>query len=180
MTYAVQNPGKVVKLVIFNSAAFLLPPGKLLHWTLRFCRSSSIAAFLIQKFNLFAITASYVGCRFRPMSTSVRNAYTGPYDSWEHRVAVLRFIRDIPLDRSDASYPILLRTQEKLSEFKKFPMLICWGEKDFIFDQDFLNEWVKHFPQAEVHRFPEGGHAILEDMAFEVLPLVRDFLARHS
>ena len=180
MTYAVRHPSKVAKFVVFNTAAFLLPSGKTLHWTLRFCRGSQVAAFLIRRLNLFSITASYVGCRFRPMPALVRHAYTGPYDSWQHRVATLRFIQDIPLNHSDTSYPILLRTQERLSEFRKFPILICWGEKDFIFDQDFLNEWIRRFPEAELHRFPQGGHYVLEDMAREIVPLVRGFLVRHS
>ena len=180
MTYAVRHPGKVAKLVVFNTAAFLLPSGKRLHWTLRFCRSSQLAAFLIRRLNLFSITTSYIGCRFRPMPALVRHAYTGPYDSWQHRVATLRFIQDIPLSHSDTSYPTLLRTQERLSEFRKLPILICWGEKDFVFDQDFLDEWIRRFPQAELHRFPQGGHYVLEDMAGEIVPLVRDFLSRHS
>ncbi len=35
------------------------------------------------------------------------------------------------------------------------------------------------FPAAEVHRFPDAGHYVLEDAGEEILPLVRDFLRRH-
>ena len=58
-------------------------------------------------------------------------------------------------------------------------MLICWGEKDFVFDRDFLNEWIRRFPNAQVHRFPEGGHYVLEEFPEAIIPLVRDFLTRH-
>jgi haloalkane dehalogenase len=60
------------------------------------------------------------------------------------------------------------------------PMLICWGEKDFVFDKDFLSEWQRHFPHADVHRFSDAGHYILEDASEEIIGLVRPFLASHA
>jgi haloalkane dehalogenase len=58
-------------------------------------------------------------------------------------------------------------------------MLICWGEKDFVFDTDYLAEWRRRFPAAEVHRFPEAGHYVLEDAPEPVTARVLDFLNRH-
>ena len=58
-------------------------------------------------------------------------------------------------------------------------MLIGWGMKDFVFDHHFLDQWVRRFPKADVHRFPEAGHYLLEDEHEAVVPLVRDFLAAH-
>jgi haloalkane dehalogenase len=58
-------------------------------------------------------------------------------------------------------------------------MLICWGEKDFVFDTDYLAEWRRRFPAAEVHRFPEAGHYVLEDVPESVTARVLDFLNRH-
>ncbi|MEE8161458.1 MAG: alpha/beta fold hydrolase [Acidobacteriota bacterium] len=177
MGYASRHPARVARFVIFNTTAFLLPAGKQLHWTLRFCRNSSIAAFLIRRFNLFAWCAGRVGFRARALPGEVRRAYRGPYDSWENRIAILRFVQDIPLTGEDASYEVLRRTQESLPEFRETPMLICWGENDFVFDADFLDEWTRRFPQAEVHRFSEAGHYVLEDMCQSIIPLVRSFVA---
>ena len=58
-------------------------------------------------------------------------------------------------------------------------MLIAWGLRDFVFDRHFLDAWTRRFPAAEVHRFPEAGHYILEDEADRVVPLIGDFLAAH-
>ena len=58
------------------------------------------------------------------------------------------------------------------------PILICWGDKDFVFDHHFLAEWVRIFPNAELHRFADGGHYILEDYSDKIVPLVREFLQR--
>jgi haloalkane dehalogenase len=177
MTYAVQNPSVLSKLVVFNTAGFLLPSGKSLHWALRFCKSSPVAAYLIRRINAFALVAGYTGCRQKRISAKVRKAYKAPYDSWQNRIAILRFVQDIPLTPKDQSYALLEKTSRQLSQFSELPALICWGEKDFVFDKDFLDEWVKRIPQAEVHRFPQGGHNILEDATEEILPLVKSFLA---
>jgi pimeloyl-ACP methyl ester carboxylesterase len=69
--------------------------------------------------------------------------------------------------------------QEGLKRFRDVPMLICWGERDFVFDCHFLDDWVRRFPKAEVHRFPDAGHYVLEDARDEIVPLVRAFLARN-
>jgi haloalkane dehalogenase len=55
-------------------------------------------------------------------------------------------------------------------------VLICWGERDFVFDHHFLDEWRRIYPQAEVHAFADCGHYILEDAGEEIIPLVRGFL----
>ena len=58
-------------------------------------------------------------------------------------------------------------------------MLICWGEHDFVFDSDYLDEWIRRFPDAEVHRFAEAGHYVLEDASEKIIPIVDRFLRRH-
>ena len=67
-----------------------------------------------------------------------------------------------------------------LESFRSLPMLICWGERDFVFDRHFLAQWERRFPAAEVHRYPDGGHYILEDMKEEIIPLIARFLDRTS
>lgn len=179
MGYAVRHPSRIARLIVLNTAAFLLPAGKTLHWSLLFCRHSRLAAFLILRFNAFARIASYVGCRLHPMPKEIRQAYAGPYDCWENRIATLAFVRDIPLSPADPSYAPLQKVQENLYRLQEIPMLICWGEKDFVFDRDFLQEWIKRFPKARVHRFPEAGHYVLEELPEVILPLVRDFLGTY-
>ncbi len=58
-------------------------------------------------------------------------------------------------------------------------MLICWGLKDFVFDHTYLEEWQRRFPRAEVHRFQDAGHYVLEDVPDQILNLVKDFLLNH-
>jgi haloalkane dehalogenase len=106
----------------------------------------------------------------------VRDAYCAPYDSWANRVATLRFVQDIPLSREDRGYDLVSEVESKLGLFAETPVLICWGERDFVFDGHFLAEWRRRLPQAEIHRFADCGHYVLEDAKAEILPLVGRFL----
>jgi haloalkane dehalogenase len=38
---------------------------------------------------------------------------------------------------------------------------------------------LRRLPGAEIHPFEHAGHYILEDAADQVIPLIRDFLARN-
>ena len=113
------------------------------------------------------------------MPKELRDAYCAPYDSWQNRIATARFVQDIPLRDGEPGYDIVKNSEENLSQFRSVPTLICWGAKDFVFDDHFLNEWKKHLPNAEVHRFADAGHYVLEDVAGDVIPLIQGFLAKN-
>jgi haloalkane dehalogenase len=87
-------------------------------------------------------------------------------------------VQDIPLRPGDSAYDLVSEVQDGLHRFRGVPMLICWGERDFVFDGDFLAEWRRRFPEATVHTFADAGHLVLEDAGAEIAPLVRDFLKR--
>ena len=56
------------------------------------------------------------------------------------------------------------------------PILIGWGMRDFVFDRPFLDEWTRRFPHAEVHRFEQAGHYVLEDESEALTALIEGFL----
>ncbi len=176
MAWAARHPEKIARLVILNTAAFHLPATKKFPLALKICRDTQLGAFLVQGFNLFARGAALVGCKRNPMSAELRKIYCSPYDNWQHRIATLRFVQDIPLQSGDAGYDLIDQVEAGLSKFSDVPMCICWGAKDFVFDSNFLAEWKKRFPQAEVHSFADCGHYILEDARDDVLPVISKFL----
>lgn len=179
MAYACRHPERIARLVILNTAAFHLPAEKKFPLALKICRSTAIGRFLVLKLNLFALMAARVGCKRNPMPEALRGAYCAPYDTPSDRVAILRFVEDIPLQPEDSSYDLVSRVDAELAQFAELPMTICWGLKDFVFDRHFLKEWQRRFPDAEVHAFPDCGHYILEDAKAEVIPIIAKFLAAH-
>ncbi len=178
MGWAHRNPGRVKRLVLLNTAAFLLPPGRSLPWQIWLVRNTPLGPLLVR--GLGAFSGGLVRyCSVKPLPPEVRAAYLAPHDSWANRISVLRFVEDIPTRPRDRSYSLVRSVMDGLGQFRDLPLLICWGEKDFVFDGHFLAEWRRRFPGAEVHSFPRAGHLVLEDAGEEIYPLVRDFLQRH-
>jgi haloalkane dehalogenase len=179
MAFAARHPGRVARLVILNTAAFHLPKTKAFPWPLWVCRDTPLGALVVRGLNAFCRGTAWIGCKRTRMSREVRDAYIAPYDSWRNRIAVHRFVQDIPLRPGNRSHDLISFTEERLSLFADTPALIAWGMRDFVFDRHFLDEWVRRLPGAEVHRFPDAGHYVLEDEADAIVRLVREFLARH-
>ncbi len=176
MAWAARHPERVGRLVLLNTAAFPLPPEKPLPFTLRLVRDTALGAWLVTRLNAFARGAVHLAVT-RRLPRDVARAYLAPYDSPANRVATLRFVQDIPLGPGDPGYEIVAETEAALARFRDTPTLICWGERDFVFDEAFLRGWRERLPGAEVHRFPRAGHYVLEDAHELIVPLVREWLA---
>jgi haloalkane dehalogenase len=179
MALAVRHPERIARLVLFNTAAFRKPRGKPLPAALKLVRNLPLlAAPAVLGLNLFARGAAWTACakRLRP---EVRKGLLAPYNSWRNRLATLRFVQDIPLSPRDPAYAIVEDVDRRLAQLSAKPVLICWGAQDFVFDDDYLAEWRMRFPLAEVHRFPQAGHYVLEDVPDRILELLGDFLKRH-
>jgi len=86
-------------------------------------------------------------------------------------------VQDIPLAPGDPSYELAKWVDERMTTLADRPALILWGLRDFVFDVDFLAEWRRRWPRAEVNAFPDAGHYVIEDKSKEVLELTRGFLA---
>ena len=128
--------------------------------------------------NAFSGVAARVAFK-QPVAREVRQAYTGPYDSWANRIATLRFVQDIPLREGDPGYEIVARTEARLPELAGKPALLAWGERDFVFDGSFLRQWRKHLPAAELALYRDCGHYVLEDAGEDLLLRIETFLDRH-
>jgi haloalkane dehalogenase len=173
---ALRRLERVTRLVFFNTAGFLLPPGQRLPWQLWLIRNlAPVAALLVRGFNGFARGATHLATA-NGLPRDVRKAYRAPYDSWKSRIATLRFVQDIPLRPGDRSYGLAKWVDERLEQLRQRPVFIGWGERDFVFDLRFLAEWRRRLPDAEVHSFPAAGHYVLEDAATELIPRVRRFV----
>jgi haloalkane dehalogenase len=176
--WAVKNPERIKRLVILITAAFHLPPSKSFPWQLWVVRDTPLGPLMVRGLNGFARGAARLACTRKKLPKEIRDAYCAPYDSWGDRIATLRFVQDIPLRPNEPGYDIVSDTAARLDVFRDRPVLVCWGDKDFVFDHHFLAEWQKIYPNAEVHRFSDCGHYILEDASEEIIPLIRTFLAK--
>lgn len=177
MGAAVQTPERFARFVLSNTAAFR---SKRLPWRIGVCRLPWIGPLAVRGLNAFARAALTMAVAKRErMTEAVRAGYLAPYDSWDHRVAVLRFVQDIPLSPKHPSYSTLVAVEEGLTRFCDFPLLLVWGERDWCFTTAFLGEFERRFPKAETLRLPDAGHYVFEDAHEQIIPRVRRFLADH-
>jgi haloalkane dehalogenase len=175
--WAMQYGHAIARSVIMNSAAFPMPAGKRFPLALWFAGRTAPGGWLVRRFNAFSGLAARLAFK-QPVPAEVRAAYTGPYDSWDNRIATLRFVQDIPRGPDDSGFDILARTRQWLSEFDGQATLIAWGEKDFVFDRQILDEWQRLLPAARVIPYPRCGHYVLEDGGAPLIAEIGSFLDR--
>ncbi len=171
--WAGQHPERVAGLVVLNTAAFR---SSRIPLRIAVCRWPLLGSLLVRGLNGFALPATFMAVSGK-MRPEVKAGFLAPYESWANRVAVHGFVQDIPLQASHPSWEALSRVEVSLDQLRDKPMLICWGGKDFCFNDHFYAEWRHRFPAAQAHYFPEAGHYLLEDALPEVLEQLQPFLA---
>lgn len=175
LAWAVRHLERLKRLVLLNTAGFPLPATTRIPWSLWLARQPFLGAFLVRGLNLFSSGAVRY-CTTKPLSPDVAAGYLFPYQSYRDRLAVQRFVQDIPLSPREEAWPVLAEVEGAFDRLRQVPTLILWGEKDFVFDLHFLAEWERRLPGAAVRRYPEGGHYLLEDEGPAVLTEIKQFL----
>jgi cis-3-alkyl-4-acyloxetan-2-one decarboxylase len=120
-----------------------------------------------------------MACSRDRMMPAVRAGLLAPYDSWQHREAVYRFVQDIPLRERHPSYATLTAIEAGLPQFRGRPVCLIWGMRDWCFTPQFLDRFLEFFPQAEAHRLADAGHYVVEDAHEQIVPILDDFLGRN-
>src|SRR5262249_25779117 len=133
-TYAARHPDRIARLVILNTAAFHMPPSKSLPWALWLCRDTPLGAWAVRGLTAFARGTAMIGCTKKRLPRGLRAAYVAPYNSWNNRIAIYRFVQDIPLRPGDRSYDLVTWVQDRLPALASRPIFIGWGMRDFVFD----------------------------------------------
>lgn len=171
--FATRHPERVPRLVVTNSAAFR---SSRLPLRIAACRIPLLGPLLVRGLNGFARAATVMATA-RGLRSDVAAGLLAPYASWGERVAVMRFVLDIPMDASHPSWATLSAIEEALGTLRDRPMLLVWGERDWCFTPAFREEWQRRFPSAEVEPIPDAGHYVLEDAPDRVLARIERFLA---
>lgn len=173
---AVKLPDRFARFVIFNTGIFEGP----IPLEIRMCRWPVVGKLAIRGLNGFVrgglLRATSDRSKFK---NGVAEGYLAPYDSWENRVANLRFIEDIPLEAAHPTREYFLDVGEKIRQFADKPVVILWGEKDFCFVPVYRKMFLERLPKAEVHVFEDAAHWVVEDAHDRIVPIVRSFLERN-
>ena len=178
MGLAVRKPELIKRLVLFNTASFLSMDIPL---RIGLCRMPLLGTILIRHLNLFVKGVLRFGLKRRKQLTqNVRAGYLAPYDTFENRIANLKFVQDIPMEQAVPSYSVIQSIERNLKQFDVYPILIIWGSEDFCFNVKFLNKWREIFPRAEVREVCNAGHLVVEDASDEIIPWIEGFLRKNN
>ena len=166
------------KVVLFNTAAF---PPPYIPFRIRVCRWPLIGKIGVQGFNMFARAAVWMATE-QPggLPKNVSGGLLAPYNNWSNRVAIYKFVKDIPLSKNHRTWSVLEGIESRLNEIADWPIMMTWGMKDWCFRPECLERFQSHWPSAEVHEMADAGHYVIEDEPQKVEQLVDGFLNRHE
>lgn len=170
---AARISSRIGRLVVLNTAAFR---SDRIPLRISLCRQRGLGTWLVRRLNGFAGPAVRMAMHRRALSAEERRGYLFPYDSWDNRVAVDAFVKDIPLRASDVSYSTLHEVEKALPTFRGHPVSVVWGGRDFCFNDHFLERWKQFLPEARVTRLADVGHYVLDDAGAEAIDLCRSAL----
>lgn len=103
------------------------------------------------------------GISRRGIDPEIRDAFSAPYQHSSRRRAVADFVADIPFATGHPSAPTLDGIAAGLADLADLPALLLWGMKDPVFSQTYLDDLIQRLPHADVHRYPDASHLVLED-----------------
>src|SRR5262249_8441169 len=95
-----------------------------------------------------------------------------------NRVAVDRFVKDIPRSPRHPSYAKLVEIETALPTLADRPWLFIWGMLDWCFHAWYLDRFLKFFPKASLRRFMYSGLLVNEDAPNEMITAVNEFLSQ--
>lgn len=172
MGYAIAHPERIRKIILMNTAAYTMPecPRRI-----ALARMPYLGAFLVRGLNLF-VRAALRMAPAKKMPRAVQEGFAAPYDNWDNRVAVQRFVQDIPMKPSHKTWNVLKNIENNLHLLKDKQIMLCWGEKDFCFGMEYFNKWKTIFPDALGISYPDCAHYLLEDNPDQIVPMILRFL----
>ncbi len=166
------------KIVLFNTGAF---PPPYIPFRIRVCRWPLIGRWGVQGLNMFARAATFMATEQKGgLPKNIADGMLAPYNSWNNRIAIYHFVKDIPLSQRHRTWSVLEQIESGLSELADWPVMMAWGMKDWCFRPDCLERFSGHWPHAEIHRIANAGHYVIEDAAEEVEQLAQKFLQKNE
>lgn len=171
MSYAIDNPDNVKRLIIMNTWAWPVRGDK--HYE-RFSAfmGGSIGRFLIKRFNFFVRVFMKKAMADPALLTRhIHSHYLNALPNAESRKGCYVFPR-----RIIESTPWLESLWNRRDSVKNKPALILWGMKDIAFRQVELDRWKGLFLNRKVVELTDAGHFVQEEAAPEINREIEEFM----
>lgn len=168
---AEQIPDKISKLIILNTWCRSIqdePEYKKMKGIL----GSPLMPFLYRYFNFSAkyILPAAFGERSR-LTPEVHQQYLKPFGNAGERNGTVAFAKSLLRDQD-----YYASIGKMLPVLKNKPVLIIWGMKDAFITEKHLLWMQEQFPAAEVVKYEDAGHFVLEEKSVVAGPVIEAFL----
>ena len=168
---AEQIPDKISKIIILNTWCRSIqdePEYKKMKGIL----GSPLMPFLYRYFNFSAkyILPAAFGERSR-LTPEVHQQYLKPFGNASERNGTVAFAKSLLRDQD--YYESI---GKMLPVLKNKPVLIIWGMKDAFITEKHLLWMQEQFPAAEVVKYEDAGHFVLEEKSVVAGPVIEAFL----
>ena len=131
----------------------------------------------LQGMNMFSRAALRMAVSHpEKLSPAVQQGLLAPYDTWDHRVGVYGFVKDIPASLAHPTWSVLEGIESQLPSLVGFPTLLIWGMQDWCFRPECLRRFQELMPQAEVMEIEEAGHWVVEESTDQIVTRLKTFL----
>jgi haloalkane dehalogenase len=164
---------KFKRIVLLNTGAF---PPDFIPFRIQICRFPVLGRLAVQGLNLFARAAMTMATQ-QPggLAKNVAHGLLAPYDSWQSRTAIHRFVQDIPRSPSHPTWHLLQEIESQLPTLSDLPILLVWGMKDWCFRPSCLRRFQSYWPNAATVEIESAGHFVIEDAPDLVVDAIRQF-----
>lgn len=164
---AVQRQDIFERFLVLNTGAF---PPPYLPRRIAACRWPWIGSFAVRYWNAFAQTATFMAIDRLPRLNPVAKAgLLAPYDTPANRIAIDRFVQDIPMTRSHKTFGVLEALEKRLPELSGKRIHFVWGMKDWCFRPECMERLSISWPDATRCELADVGHYVMEEAPEEVV-----------
>lgn len=171
LSYAVEQPGNIRSLVLFNTWMWSLQGEPVVELASR-TSGGPIGTFFFRQLNFEArvVFKAVWGDRSK-LSARLHQQYIKPFPLPSDRQAM--WILAHELLYSSKWYEELWKQREQI---KDIPTLLLWGLKDPLFKKRHLARWQELFARAQAVTFPQAGHFVQEEERDKIGLIVSQFL----
>ncbi|RPI97311.1 MAG: alpha/beta fold hydrolase, partial [Chloroflexi bacterium] len=178
LSYAIQQPDHIRRLVISNTWAFQDSYAHRLERLVKWTTRPGIAELLFGTLNL---TLNVVLQRWtaRQLSETVLSAYKIPFRETRQRAALVQFPRMVNITPEHPSAATMRAIESGLASLRDIPALILWGKEDPIFPPDVAAHWKTMLPRAAgPHLIESARHLLTEDAPDAMIEHLNAFFER--
>ena len=159
MGWAVDHAERIAGLVLCNTGIGV-PEGRAAPGIIRLAASRPLRDFICRRTSGFVEgTVRLSGKRITDID---REAFRAPYRHAGHRRSIEQFVGDVPLVPAHPSEAALADVAARLGTIQT-PVLLAWGARDIVFNDDFAADLAERLPNTQLHRFAQANHLVMAE-----------------